>query len=201
MPSTFQPLVFSGPSGTGKSTLVQRLMKEHPDCFAFSVSHTTRKPRDGEVNGKDYYFVTREEMLKAINNREFVEHAEFSGNLYGTSIKAISDISGSGRICILDIDMQGVKSIKNTDLKCRYIFIKPPSMKHLEERLNKRGTETAETLQKRLSVAKAELEYAEQPGVYDFILINDDLEKAYQSLKDYLKKDLEEMAKCKSKSP
>lgn len=195
--SSLHPLVFSGPSGSGKSTLVHRLMKEYQGCFAFSVSHTTRNPRPGETNGKDYHFVTRDDMTRAIANNEFVEHAEFSGNLYGTSKKAIADISGSGRICILDIDMQGVKSIKQTDIQCRYIFVKPPSIKHLEDRLRGRGTETEDSLSKRLAVAKAELDYAEQPGVYDFIVINDDLDKAYDSLKSYLEKDVQELQKCK----
>jgi len=141
-------IVFSGPSGAGKSTLVKRLMGEFRDCFAFSISHTTRSPRPGETPGKDYYYVSREEMLKAIANNEFVEHAEFSGNMYGTSKKAIADVSSSGRICILDIDMQGVKSVKKTDLKPRYIFVQPPSLKTLEDRLRGRGTETDESLSK-----------------------------------------------------
>lgn len=175
-------------------------MSEYPACFAFSVSHTTRNPRPGETNGKEYHFVTREEMTKAIANNEFVEHAEFSSNMYGTSKKAIADIRTTGRICILDIDMQGVKSIKQTDLQCRYIFVKPPSIKHLEDRLRGRGTETDESLSKRLAIAKAELQYAEQPGVYNFTVINDDLDTAYESLKNYLEKDLKEIQKCKSQT-
>jgi len=181
-------LVFSGPSGSGKSTLVTRLMAEFKDCFAFSISHTTRKPRPGETDGKDYYYVSREEMLKAIEKDEFVEHAEFSGNIYGTSKKAIADVSSSGRICILDIDMQGVKSVKKTNLKPRYIFVKPPSIKTLEERLKGRGTETADSLSKRLAAAAAEMEYAAVPGNYDHIIVNNDLDTAYTELKQILSK-------------
>jgi guanylate kinase len=193
-------LVFSGPSGSGKSTLVTRLMAEFKDGFAFSISHTTRKPRPGETDGKDYYYVSREEMLKAIERNEFVEHAEFSGNIYGTSKKAISDVSSSGRICILDIDMQGVKSVKKTNLKPRYIFVKPPSIKTLEERLKGRGTETDDSLAKRLAAAKAEMEYAAVAGNYDHIIVNNDLDTAYAELKQILSKDLEEMTKGKKAS-
>jgi len=190
-------IVFSGPSGAGKSTLVKRLMGEFRDCFAFSISHTTRSPRPGETPGKDYYYVSREEMLKAIANNEFVEHAEFSGNMYGTSKKAIADVSSSGRICILDIDMQGVKSVKKTDLKPRYIFVQPPSLKTLEDRLRGRGTETDESLSKRLAAAKAEMEFGAVPGNYDHIIVNNDLDKAYAELKQILDKDIVDMMKNK----
>jgi guanylate kinase len=190
---TYQPVVLCGPSGAGKSTLLQRLMKEYVDCFAFSISHTTRKPRPGEVHGKDYYFVSRDEMKESINQGEFVEYAEFSGNLYGTSKKAISDISSSGRICVLDIDTQGVKSVKQTDLNPKYIFIKPPSISDLKERLQGRGTETADSLAKRLKAAQTELDYAEEPGAFDNIIINNDLDMAYDELKNILIKDINEI--------
>jgi len=193
----FKPVVMSGPSGCGKSTLVKKLMDEYKDCFAFSVSHTTRKPRPGEENGSDYYFVSKEDMQKAIANNEFVEHAEFSGNLYGTSKKAVEDVQKTGRICILDIDMQGVKSVKDTDLDPRYIFIKPPSPEILEQRLRGRGTETEEAIQKRLERAREEMEYGEQKGAYDHIVVNDVLEVAYEKLKGLLIKDIDEIQKTK----
>lgn len=129
-------------------------------------------------------------MQAAIANNEFVEHAEFSGNIYGTSKKAIQDTTSSGRICLLDIDMQGVKSIKQTDIKCRYVFVKPPGLVELEQRLKGRNTETEESLRKRLNTAKAELEYAEQPGVYDCVIVNDNLDTAYEELKTFLNKEL-----------
>ncbi|CAH1789430.1 unnamed protein product, partial [Owenia fusiformis] len=188
-----KPLVFSGPSGSGKSTLVKKLMGEYKDCFAFSVSHTTRKPRPGEQDGKDYHYVSKESMEVAINNGEFIESACFSGNLYGTSKKAVEEVAKTGRICILDIDMQGVKSVKKTDLNPRYIFIKPPSFEILESRLRGRGTENEDSLNKRLTTAKEELVYAEQKGSYDFIIINDDLETAYARLKAILNEDINQV--------
>ncbi len=98
-----KPLVLCGPSGVGKSTLVARLTKEFPDAFGFSVSHTTRKPREGEKDGVNYHYVSREDMQKAIDNDEFIETAEFSGNMYGTSKAAVKTVMDQGRICILDI--------------------------------------------------------------------------------------------------
>ncbi|KAL6459336.1 hypothetical protein MHYP_G00328080 [Metynnis hypsauchen] len=152
-----RPVVLSGPSGAGKSTLLKRLMKEYEGVFGFSVSHTTRNPRPGEENGKglnclpmllgatllpvadvlssvsseDYHFVTREKMHEAIDNGEFIENAEFSGNMYGTSKSSIEDVQAQNLICILDIDIQGVKNIKETDLNPIYISIQPPSMEIL----------------------------------------------------------------------
>ncbi|KAJ2442112.1 guanylate kinase, partial [Coemansia sp. RSA 2424] len=111
-----KPLVVFGPSGTGKSTLLKRLFAEYPAEFGFSVSNTTRQPRAGETNGTDYHFLTRDQFIAAIERNEFIEHAEFSGNMYGTTVQAVKDVADSDRMCILDIDVQGVKSVKNTDL-------------------------------------------------------------------------------------
>uniref|UniRef100_A0A8C5WL01 Guanylate kinase 1 n=1 Tax=Leptobrachium leishanense TaxID=445787 RepID=A0A8C5WL01_9ANUR len=126
-----RPVVMSGPSGAGKSTLLKMLLGDFDGLFGFSVSHTTRNPRPGESNGKDYHFVTREVMQKGIDNGEFIEHAVFSGNMYGTSKAAVRDVQARNQICILDIDMQGVKSIKRTDLNPMYISIQPPSVETL----------------------------------------------------------------------
>ncbi|XP_035216707.1 guanylate kinase-like isoform X1 [Stegodyphus dumicola] len=126
-----RPVVICGPSGSGKSTLLKYLMKEFPDYFGFSISHTTRKPRPGETQGKDYNFVDRKEFEEAIANGEFLEFTEFSGNIYGTSKKAVKNVQNQGRICILDIEIEGVKNIKKTDLNPRFIFIKPPSIEVL----------------------------------------------------------------------
>ncbi|KAF3858149.1 hypothetical protein F7725_011350 [Dissostichus mawsoni] len=120
------------PSGAGKSTLLKKLMKEYDSVFGFSVSHTTRNPRPGEVNGKEYHYVTREAMQKAIDNGEFIENAVFSGNMYGTSKAAVQAVQAKNLICILDIDMQGVRNIKKTDLNPIYVSIQPPSMAVLE---------------------------------------------------------------------
>ncbi|KAG4093572.1 guanylate kinase [Neocallimastix lanati (nom. inval.)] len=182
-----RPLVISGPSGSGKSTLFKKLYAKYPGKFGFSISHTTRKPREGEEDGVSYYFVTREEFLKLIDENAFIEHAEFSGNMYGTSLQAVRSVGESGKICVLDIDQQGVRSVKKTDLNPLFVFIKPPSLEILEQRLRDRNTETEESLQKRLSAAKAELEYGETPGVHDIIIVNDDLEVAFNQLEEFLK--------------
>nr|ACO15159.1 Guanylate kinase [Caligus clemensi] len=182
-------LVVCGPSGSGKSTLIKRLFKEFPSAFGFSVSHTTRSPRPGEVPGSAYHFVERAEMEKMISNGDFIENAEFSGNLYGTSFQAVeSVVADSSKVCILDIDAQGVRQVKNKEepLQPLYVFIKVPSLEVLEERLRGRKTESEESLSKRLSMAKEELEYGMTPGVFDTIIVNDDFEKAYQELKSFI---------------
>jgi sigma54-dependent transcription regulator len=104
--STNQPIVISGPSGAGKSTILKRLFDEFPGKFGFSISHTTRGPRGNEQDGKEYYFVTKEEFLDLVEKKGFVEHAQFGGNYYGTSVKAVNDIAERGQICILDIEME-----------------------------------------------------------------------------------------------
>ncbi|XP_071552826.1 guanylate kinase isoform X2 [Panulirus ornatus] len=183
---TPRPLVLCGPSGAGKSTLLKKLLEEFGPHFGFSVSHTTRLPRPGEEHGKHYYFVTREEMEEAISKGEFIEHAEYSANLYGTSKKAVDDVLSSGRICILDIDTQGVIQVKNTDLQAQLVFIKPPSLEELKKRLEARGTETEESLAKRLNTAEKELEYGAVEGNFHKIIVNDVVEDAYQELKDFM---------------
>nr|XP_032801863.1 guanylate kinase-like isoform X2 [Petromyzon marinus] len=159
-----RPVVLSGPSGCGKSTLIKKLMSEFEGVFGLSVSHTTRNPRPGEVTGKDYHFVTREEMLRLIAAREFIEHAEYSGNLYGTSKSAVRAVLDKNQICILDIDMQGVHSMKKTDLNPLYISIQPPSITILEERLRLRKTENDDSLKRRLKAAKKEIEFRDRKG-------------------------------------
>ena len=181
-----RPVVLSGPSGSGKSTLLKKLFKDHPDTFGFSISHTTRKPRDGEKQGVDYHFVTNEEFDELVREAKFIEHAKFGGNCYGTTIKAVDDVTQRGTVCILDIDMQGVKSVKNTDLDPYFIFISPPSHDVLRERLTNRGTETPESLQKRLDHSFAEMEYSKEPGSYDLVIVNDELERAYAELKEFV---------------
>lgn len=192
--TTIRPVVFCGPSGSGKSTLLKRLMSEFPNAFAFSVSHTTRKPRPGEENGREYHFVSREDMLNAIQQSEFLEHAEFSGNMYGTSKKSVENVLNSGRICVLDIELQGVKNLKKTNLNPIFCFIKPPSMETLEKRLRERGTETEESLQKRLETAKMELEYEKsEQNAFDHVIVNDNLDSAYEKLKEILRKQIDQI--------
>uniref|UniRef100_F7GHY0 Guanylate kinase n=1 Tax=Macaca mulatta TaxID=9544 RepID=F7GHY0_MACMU len=181
-----RPVVLSGPSGAGKSTLLKRLLKEHSGIFGFSVSHTTRNPRPGEENGKDYYFVTREVMQRDIAAGDFIEHAEFSGNLYGTSKAAVQAVQAMNRICVLDVDLQGVRNIKATDLRPIYISVQPPSLHVLEQRLRQRNTETEESLAKRLAAARADMESSKEPGLFDVVIINDSLDQAYAELKEAL---------------
>uniref|UniRef100_A0A8C6MZQ5 Guanylate kinase n=1 Tax=Mus spicilegus TaxID=10103 RepID=A0A8C6MZQ5_MUSSI len=185
-----RPVVLSGPSGAGKSTLLKKLFQEHSSIFGFSVSHTTRNPRPGEEDGKDYYFVTREMMQRDIAAGDFIEHAEFSGNLYGTSKEAVRAVQAMNRICVLDVDLQGVRSIKKTDLCPIYIFVQPPSLDVLEQRLRLRNTETEESLAKRLAAARTDMESSKEPGLFDLVIINDDLDKAYATLKQALSEEI-----------
>ncbi|KAH7927880.1 guanylate kinase [Leucogyrophana mollusca] len=182
-PSSKVPLVIFGPSGVGKGTLLKRLFAEFPDGFGFSVSHTTRAPRPGETDGKEYHFTTPEKFKDLIQCGAFIEHAQFSGNFYGTSFQTVRHVAETGRRCVLDIDAQGVQQIKRTDLNPIYLFISPPSMTVLRERLRGRATDSEEAIQKRLSTALKEIQYAREPNVYDYVIVNDDLEKAYEKFR------------------
>ncbi|CAF4366593.1 unnamed protein product [Rotaria sp. Silwood2] len=183
-----RPVVISGPSGSGKSTLINQLFKEYPTAFAFSVSHTTRTPRPGEQNGREYYFVSQNQMEKMIANGEFVETTEFSSNFYGTSKKAVEDVAKTGRLCVLDVDKEGVKSIRKTNLNPLVIYITPPSYEILEKRLRARNTDNENAIQFRLKESKESMEFSKEPGVYDHIVINDKLDVAYKDLKEVLRK-------------
>ncbi|MCJ1311699.1 guanylate kinase [Agyrium rufum] len=185
-PDNPRPIVISGPSGTGKSTILKRLFTKFPGTFGFSVSHTTRAPRAGEQDGREYTFTTKEKFQELVDAKGFIEHAQFGGNYYGTSIQAVKDIAGKGRVCILDIEMEGVKQVKRTDLNARFLFLAPPSLEVLEQRLRSRNTETDESLAKRLAQAKNELAYAETPGSHEKIIVNDDLETAYKEVEEWI---------------
>jgi len=186
-----RPLVLCGPSGSGKSTVMKKLMAEYGEYFGFSVSHTTRQPRPGELDGKDYHFVTREKMEELQKAGGFLENAEFSGNMYGTTTAAVHDVLNAGKICILDIDVQGVKAVKAAGgLNPRLVFVKPPSLEELEKRLRARGTETEESLAKRLGAAAQEMEYGEEEGNFHIIIVNDNLEEAYVALRDFIMGDI-----------
>ena len=181
-----RPIVVSGPSGTGKSNCYSFLFLFSNNKFGFSVSNTTRKPRPGEKDGVDYNFVTVEQFKKLIEEGAFIEWAQFSGNYYGTTIAAVKKVAdGLKRTCILDIDMQGVKSVKKTDLNARFLFVAPPSLDELRKRLEGRGTETDDSVKQRLAAAKREMDFAET-GAHDKIVVNDDLEKAYKELKEFI---------------
>jgi len=168
------------------------LMSEYGSEFGFSISHTTRNPRPGEVDGKDYHFVTREQMKEAISKGEFIEHAEFSGNIYGTSKRSVSQVLESMRICVLDIDVQGVKSLKTVpDFQSkRLVFIQPPCLNTLKTRLVERGTETEESLAKRLSAAQTEMDYGLAPGNFDLIIVNHEVNNSYTELRGFILPDI-----------
>ena len=194
-----KPLVICGPSGVGKSTIIKRLTDEFPGLFGFSVSHTTRQPRNGESEGVNYYYVTRENFLSLKEKGEFIESAEFSGNMYGTSKMAIQSVQEKGQICILDIEMQGVMQIKKIpELDPNYVFVQPPSIEELERRLKERKTETEESLKKRLDTAKRELEYGANKDNFDIIIVNKDVDVASAELRAFMIGHIEELQKAKA---
>ena len=174
--------VFSGPSGVGKGTLKAKLFEEFADRIAYSVSATTRGPREGEVDGEDYFFISRQEFERRVKNNEFLEHAEFAGNCYGTPRAYVEKLLDSGMNVVLEIDVQGALQVMKSMPECVSVFILPPSFEELEHRLRGRGTETEEKVRERLETAKRELPYAPQ---YDYQIVNGgDIEAAYQSLRD-----------------
>jgi len=199
MAKAARPLVICGPSGVGKSTLITRMKDAFPDAFGFSVSHTTRGPRPGEADGVNYHYVSREDFLAAKERGEFIETAQFSGNMYGTSCKAVSDVQKAGKICILDIEMQGVMQLKaHPDLHPHFVFIRPPSMAELERRLRDRQTESEEAIQKRLDTAKKEMEYGKVEGNFDVIIVNDDVDKASKELNDFMADKVQQLQEAKA---
>ncbi|VDN59000.1 unnamed protein product [Dracunculus medinensis] len=189
-----RPIILSGPSGGGKSTILKKAMENYPDRFAFSsVLDTTRAPRIGEQNGIHYWFIDKASFEKMIANEEFIEYAVFSGNFYGTSKKAIEAVQKTGRICVLDVELNGVKNIRKFGLNAKYILIRAPDLQIIEDRLRQRKTETEETLQKRLNQAKEDLDaVCAQPDLFDFIIVNDDLQRAYEEFVDIIKEELEQ---------
>jgi len=187
------PLVLCGPSGAGKSTLLKKMLEQYKNQFGFSVSHTTRSPRAGEEDGVAYNFVSKPQMEAAIDNDEFIEFATFAGNMYGTSKNAVRCVMEKGLICILDIDVQGVQSMKKTNFNSKYVFVCPPTMEELEVRLKKRGTESEESLRKRLDLAKTDMLYGTEEGNFDLVLVNDNLEEAYSKLEKFLKENYSQL--------
>jgi len=172
-------IVLSGPSGAGKGTICHELRRKLPDV-QYSVSATTRYPRPGEVDGLDYFFRTREEFQTMIEKNELLEWAEFCENYYGTPLFAVEQALQSGTDVILEIEIQGALQIKERFPHGVFIFVIPPSMSVLSERIHKRGTESEEVIRKRLETATRELEYVTE---YDYVIVNDELEKAVDKLK------------------
>ena len=171
-------LVLCAPSGAGKTTLAKRLLEAFP-AFAFSVSCTTRAPRPGEVDGKDYLFLSKEEFQSLRQKGHFAEWAEVHGNCYGTPLQATLDTLAAGRDLLFDIDVQGAAQLKKTLPQASFIFILPPSRAVLEERLRGRGSESEESLAKRMANARAEIAEARW---FDALIVNDCLEEAFADL-------------------
>ncbi|KAA0145933.1 hypothetical protein FNF27_07463 [Cafeteria roenbergensis] len=181
-----RPAVIVGPSGVGKSTLLKRLQAEFGEDFGFSVSHTTRKPRAGEKDGVDYHFANIDAVRAEIKRGSFVEYAEVHGNIYGTSKRAVNDVLDANRVCLLDIDIQGSRICRDVGLEVgRHIFIAPPSLDTLRTRLEGRGTETPESLAKRLGNAKGEIDGATTLS-WDAWIVNDDVDVAYGRFRETL---------------
>lgn len=191
------PLVFSGPSGVGKTTIIKELTRRYPTMFGFSVSHTSREPREGEKRDRDYHFTTREQMEKDIKGGKFVEYDEVHGHLYATSKESVHKIAVEGKICVLDIDIHGVRKVKQAHFtpKPRFVFIMPPSdpddptqLAILTKRLQGRGDLSEEKLQEALVDAAADIAYAKENngGNFDAIIVNDNLDTAMSELLGFL---------------
>lgn len=170
-------IIFSAPSGAGKTTIVKWLLANHADKISFSISASTREARVGEIDGKDYYFISKEEFLHRIAKKEFIEFEEvYSGTFYGTLRTEIERIWSMGKHVIFDIDVEGGLHLKRKfGERALAIFVQPPSLEVLEQRLRGRGTDSEDKLKERIVKAKKELDYADQ---FDIILKNDNLEKA-----------------------
>ena len=176
----FLLIIISSPSGAGKTTLCNRLRNEF-GALAFSVSHTTRKPRQGEVDGREYHFVDVETFRRLVDQGAFAEWAEVHGNYYGTSLREIEKARQNKANGILfDIDFQGARQIRAKVPEAVAVFILPPSIEELERRLHSRASDDEATVQKRLSKARLEIE---NYGLFDYLVVNDDLERAYDRLR------------------
>lgn len=180
-------IVLSAPSGSGKSTIIQHLMKNPDLKLGFSISATSRKPRGEEKHGKEYFFLSEDEFIRNIEEGNFVEWEEvYAGVRYGTLISEVERITGHGHNLIMDVDVKGALSIKK-----RYgkevitIFIMPPSKEELEQRLRQRGTDSEETIQKRLQKSEYEMSFAPQ---FDCVVVNDNLQEAVEEVENKIKK-------------
>lgn len=179
-----QLIVVSGPSGSGKDTVISRAIERLGANAFLSVSMTTRAIRGNEADGVDYYFVTEEQFCKHIENGDMLEYAQYGSNYYGTPAQPIRDRIGNGETVFLNIEVQGGANVKRMFPDAIKVFILPPSVKELERRLRKRGTEDEAAIEKRLRIAESEMERAAE---YDYIVINDDLDTAVDALVSIVK--------------
>ncbi|GCL40052.1 guanylate kinase [Sphaerospermopsis reniformis] len=181
-PSLGKLIVLTGPSGVGKGTLMQKLLQLHPELY-YSVSATTRSPRPGEINGQNYYFITRSQFEKLVAQGEFLEWAEFAGNYYGTPRAAVLEQIQSGKLVILEIELEGARQIRTSYPNALSIFILPPSFSELEKRIRGRGQDSQEAIARRLNRAQEEIEAAAE---FDIQIVNDDLETALNQIEAVL---------------
>ena len=177
-------IILSSPSGAGKSTLSKRVLEDDPDV-SFSVSATTRQPRVGEVDGKDYYFKTRDAFMELVDTGGMLEHAEVFGNLYGSPIAPVEAAIENGKDVLFDVDWQGGQQIRNSRLKESVvsIFILPPSIAELESRLRKRGQDSDDVIEGRMDQSRSEISHWAE---YDYVLVNDDVDAAEVKLQAIL---------------
>ena len=177
-----QVVAFSAPSGTGKSTITTSLLKKHKDV-SLSISATTRLPRGKEKNGEHYFFLSKDAFRNKIGNGDLLEWEEVHGNYYGTLKSEIVNQVSLGKTVLLDIDVKGALSVKEVYPEAKLLFLKPPSLEELRKRLEKRGTETTEEIDKRLE--RVNLEY-EKSSAFDFIVVNDELNKTIKQIEAIL---------------
>jgi guanylate kinase len=175
-------MVLSGPSGVGKGTVCAALRKNIND-LVYSVSATTREPRNGEVNGVNYFFKSREQFLEMIEKDELLEWAEYVGNYYGTPRHFVEEILASGKDIILEIEVQGALKVKEKFPEGVFTFLLPPSLDELQNRIETRGTESEESIRNRMSVARAEMRMLEY---YDYAIVNDEVETACRRIQSIL---------------
>ena len=189
-------MVVSGFSGAGKGTIMKKVVERCPDC-ALSVSATTRAPREGEKHGVDYFYVTREEFERMIAEGELLEYASYQGNYYGTPRRYVEQALAEGRDVILEIEVQGASKIRKIFPEAVTIFVTPPDAKELMRRLSGRGTESAEAVQGRLQRATEE---ADSMPLYDYLLVNDDLEEAVGDFINIMKYEHTKMFRMRDKA-
>jgi guanylate kinase len=173
-PSLGKLIVLTGPSGVGKGTLLRALLTRHPELY-YSVSATTRQPRPGEIDGKDYYFTSRSQFEKLVANGEFLEWAEFAGNYYGTPREAVLSQIRAGKSVVLEIELEGARQIRESFPSARSIFILPPNLVELEQRIRGRGQDPEEAIARRLRRAEEEIKAANE---FEVQIVNDNFEKA-----------------------
>ena len=172
------PFVAAAPSGTGKTTVCRGALARD-DNLRFSVSHTTRPPRPGEVAGRDYHFVSAETFRRMVEHGDFVEHAEYAGHLYGTSFAALREPLDRGYDLMIEIEVQGARQLRDRLSDARFVFLLPPSRAELERRLRTRGTDRDEAIEHRLALVDRELAAVE---FFDYAIVNDDLEAAIEAV-------------------